>query len=652
MKSFDPTRTKTLRSSFERRLRRHVNTLATDMRQWFENPENWLLSDSNYEDDELDALTLELLTANAGRRSKWSFVPVKQVLAAFTKWLNKRISSTDPEQAQIYVDSDGFVGRAYEAGDEQAVEKQMPESAGSQLVKGVQDEIVKSIMDSATDRAASVITSFRPGTFLDRLKILRSQARNQITGLGQRVKSVAINHITEGMIAGSGPREIARAIYQSVRKISKKDATRIARTEIIRAHAEGTLDRFEAMGVKHVGVNVEWVATRLQDGSFEKRVCPRCRAMAGIVVPIERAHGMIPVHPNCILPGTLVSGNVLSAFKSWYDGEVVEIFTSGGSNLSMTVEHPIPTSKGRVVADSLNVGDQVICDRSTIEPGILPGNEQNRPVPIEQVFETLSAMRGQVPATRFDFDSNQTAYRGEVDIVGTSADLLSNDSPFPEESLNGSFMNSNHCLMSCVDLLPASAGTHTTDLHSFRLTLRALFDSMFLDDPGNSTSVDFEFLAQNISRLTVGVPFNDFQDGEFLPEGHSLLIGLGSQLNTFASKPLLDGLALNPDFYSQLITTHSGLVFADEVTHIRRFHYSGPVYDLETVPGHFIAGGVVSYNCRCAWAPSLETTQRDKVRKAVKRAVLSQRSKKSKSNKASDSGWPGPAIQDYVGSEG
>jgi hypothetical protein len=67
----------------------------------------------------------------------------------------------------------------------------------------------------------------------------------------------------------------------------------IARTEVIRAHAEGQLDALEELGVEELGVEVEWTVTE------DSRLCPLCAALKGVVLTLDEAKGLLPRHPNC-----------------------------------------------------------------------------------------------------------------------------------------------------------------------------------------------------------------------------------------------------------------------------------------------------------------------------------------------------------------
>jgi SPP1 gp7 family putative phage head morphogenesis protein len=67
----------------------------------------------------------------------------------------------------------------------------------------------------------------------------------------------------------------------------------LARTEIIRAHAEGTLNNFELAGLENVELQAEFLT------AGDDRVCPICSALSGKIYSIKEARGIIPVHPNC-----------------------------------------------------------------------------------------------------------------------------------------------------------------------------------------------------------------------------------------------------------------------------------------------------------------------------------------------------------------
>jgi SPP1 gp7 family putative phage head morphogenesis protein len=88
-------------------------------------------------------------------------------------------------------------------------------------------------------------------------------------------------------------KEIAAEMLDKIDNLTETRALTLARTEVIHAHAEGQLDQFTDLGVEEVGVEAEFST------AGDDLVCPECEALEGQSFPVEEAHGIIPVHPNC-----------------------------------------------------------------------------------------------------------------------------------------------------------------------------------------------------------------------------------------------------------------------------------------------------------------------------------------------------------------
>lgn len=101
--------------------------------------------------------------------------------------------------------------------------------------------------------------------------------------------------LTEGMLAGENPRDIARTMTGAVQSVGIKRANTIARTETIHAYNEAALNRYERIlgSTGKVSAVVE-LAT-----AGDSRVCEQCQSLDGVVYTISEAHNVIPVHPNC-----------------------------------------------------------------------------------------------------------------------------------------------------------------------------------------------------------------------------------------------------------------------------------------------------------------------------------------------------------------
>lgn len=125
------------------------------------------------------------------------------------------------------------------------------------------------------------------------LSLLQSRVGNELQGMGDTLRQQLVREVIDSAARGEREAQTVARVSKIVDGIKTVAARRIVRTEIVRAHAEGQLDALEQMGVFTVRVMVEWVTAK--DG----KVCPKCRALQGIVLTTREARGLIPRHPNC-----------------------------------------------------------------------------------------------------------------------------------------------------------------------------------------------------------------------------------------------------------------------------------------------------------------------------------------------------------------
>lgn len=124
------------------------------------------------------------------------------------------------------------------------------------------------------------------------LDVLSERNFTSLSGMTSAMANTLMHTLHNKLADGAGAKEMAVSLQEKV-GLSAVRAERIARTEVIRAFAEGQLTMLEKMGVGQVGAQVEWSTAR--DG----RVCPDCAEMEGEVYDIEDARGKIPLHPQC-----------------------------------------------------------------------------------------------------------------------------------------------------------------------------------------------------------------------------------------------------------------------------------------------------------------------------------------------------------------
>jgi SPP1 gp7 family putative phage head morphogenesis protein len=135
-------------------------------------------------------------------------------------------------------------------------------------------------------------SSFAQPIATDKLKILASRSFDELDNVTTDMETSLSRILTDGLAQGKSPLELSGELEDQV-GFSSDRARTVARTEIIRAHAEGQLMALRNLGIEQVGVAVEWSTTG------DEKVCPKCQPLEGIVLTIDEAEGLLPRHPNC-----------------------------------------------------------------------------------------------------------------------------------------------------------------------------------------------------------------------------------------------------------------------------------------------------------------------------------------------------------------
>lgn len=266
----DPTRSIMLRRKFSADMSRRFAWLKRQVVQLFDN------------NDVLGRKPHDPFTSNA---ADWQFLNSMERIEAFRLWLQTQLAlgileehkSSADDWLQAYINEGFKKGMARSFDD---VRKPWTKSKGeSQFYAGTKDEFLRS--------------AFGQPVSIERVKILTARAYTELEGITDQMSNQLVREFTDGMIAGLSPRQVARNITAKIDKISNNYALSLARTEIVRAHAEGQLNSLEMLGVERVGVSVEWST------AGDHRVCELCRPLNGVVLKIKEAYGLLPRHKNC-----------------------------------------------------------------------------------------------------------------------------------------------------------------------------------------------------------------------------------------------------------------------------------------------------------------------------------------------------------------
>lgn len=324
-------------------------------------------------------------------------------------------------------------------------------------------------------------------------------------------------------------------------------------------------------------------------------------------------------HPHCILPDNEVStGLVSSVFKSFYEGQVVEIVLSDGRRLTVTENHPILTSTGFVSAKYVDESTEVISEipGDRVMESVNPDYYQ-KPIAIDDLYRAalhssrlLSVI---MPVSPKDFYGDAERIDGNVNVVNAYG-LLGG-------GIEAHLLKYRHYLsLSGVDtgmVFPPDSFGH----------------DLFSGD-GSTPTGSIRFLDKAFSLFNRG-------------SGHSGSEALRSIPKSDAAfdQAVFEGVPTHTEFSRQFIHRFSTEVPLDDalfetrkliscaVIHVRSFPYSGIVYDLtDDTYGVYTCNGVIVKNCRCTWVkyiPGFEDIEK-RFRESMEEAMKEGEKKRKK----------------------
>lgn len=261
----DPSRTATLRRRFEADLRQRFARLMKRIRR---------------EVAELDGFGLEPAGLKANR-GQFDFPRSAEKVAAFMAWLRaaarQEILSIG-EGVPIESAAQSAWTRTY---IETAYQRGIANAGANLRAAGAQVE------------QTWVLGAFNRPIHADRVGLIFTRVFRELDGVTEAMDKAISKVLAQGIAEGQSPLAIARVLNDRVRAIGLTRARTIARTEVIAAHADATLNAYTEAGIEGVEVEAEWSTTG------DAKVCPLCRPLEGRVFSIEKARNMLPRHPNC-----------------------------------------------------------------------------------------------------------------------------------------------------------------------------------------------------------------------------------------------------------------------------------------------------------------------------------------------------------------
>lgn len=253
----DPTNTTAIRVKFDRDIVRRLNALKKAIRLFL------------IEQDQLGL-----------KQNAFEYGSSSAKVGAFQRWLDRQVkaglleTSTGTAKGTSGAGSwaNVYVRAAYDKG---------VRTSGNNLKRGgmvVKDRFI----DAAFNRPIHI----------DAVGLIYTRTYTDLEGITASMGARMSSTLAQGIATGQGVREISKGL-EAIADMTKDRARRIARTEVIRAYADATLNTFSEVGINDVNAEVEFSTAGDMD------VCPQCDSLNGKVYTVSSAAGVIPVHPNC-----------------------------------------------------------------------------------------------------------------------------------------------------------------------------------------------------------------------------------------------------------------------------------------------------------------------------------------------------------------
>lgn len=286
----DPTQTTTLRNSFTRAMRKRFAKIVSLIIKAIVTEDVFGLREQSSR--------ITVMQTPGFRR--FAFHTSAEKVALFMDWLRREV-----ENEVLQVTTIQQVGSSVNA----AWTNTFIQDSYRRGVARARSQMIREGFEVPSLQATGGITASMNMPFhVDRLGLLYTRVFGDLKGITDAMDSQISRVLTQGIADGLNPRTLARHLRAVIegggadlgitdtlgRYIpARRRAVMLARTEIIRAHAEAQLQEFRNWRVEGVTVKAEWIT------AGDNRVCQQCADLQNSVFTIEQASGMIPLHPSC-----------------------------------------------------------------------------------------------------------------------------------------------------------------------------------------------------------------------------------------------------------------------------------------------------------------------------------------------------------------
>jgi SPP1 gp7 family putative phage head morphogenesis protein len=288
--SYDPTMTTALRNAFARDMNKRFLELTSIIKKAVLDQDCFGLK------NEIQALQMI-----PPPYRQFGFLRDPEKVAGFMEWLRKQVDT-----GLLKVGAFQQIGRAIEA----VWTNMYVFDSYKRGVIRARYELQKAGLTLPSIEDSGGIDMIMNAPFhMDRVGLLFTRVFTELKGITEAMAVQISKVLAQGMIDGDGPRLLARKLVSTIngdgvdrlgltdtlgRFIpAQRRAEMLARTEIIRAHHQATIQEYRNWGVEGIIVKGEWKT------AGDDRVCEKCASLEGKIFTLDEIESLIPYHPYC-----------------------------------------------------------------------------------------------------------------------------------------------------------------------------------------------------------------------------------------------------------------------------------------------------------------------------------------------------------------
>lgn len=484
------------------------------------------------------------------------------------------------------------------------------------------DKAALKIMESYTReivRGGSTCAVLKPDgsrvpEFVPWLKDTSSENQNKLTDLIEAaIKNGQGLGRKEGSL-GYQPGSLGEALSTMFDE-RKSHATMVARTEMNKIRNDAAFTRYRDAGVEEVEVV----------GS-DVNPCEECEELRGVVYKITDAP-YLPIHPNCVLPGTRYKplGDLISGLRARYDGEAIKFTFANGADLSVTPNHMLLTPHGFAAAHLLREGDDVLYSPGSEGVISQDPNNDGDPARIENIISALSETTGMraacVPVSPEDLHGDARFVNGDIDVIRPDSLLRGANKPLGSECIetdafNGADIGGLNFFggSSLAEILKRLARAADSSMGSSRVSAPFFASKLAGPEEGSITATSRldAGTRQPARDQTIRDPQVGSNIGESLPPEISSTYFL--RINPPApvrGEPHFDQSSVDnrgtfPEVLGDIIERESLCVQTTEIVRIDHMFYHGYIYDVQTLSTLCLYNSIITSNCTDTLVPVIQ----------------------------------------------